>query len=176
MPVRTCQRVSPGVDGSRVADTAEKQNRLCTETIQILDDPMQSRLAVAGWLRPLHVRRGLGRRWATPSAPPFDGHEDARQQHEDIGQDDHHRVDRDRLLGHVSGYRTKGNRSVAEAIEVLTIDRWWKSGRVKRELDQIMLVDLGGNLVARLDESLAKGWDDFPHRFVVSHRADLDSS
>lgn len=54
----------------------------------------------ARWVRPLHIRGLRGRR-STPTAEVFDSHENTSQQHKDIGQDDHHRVDRDRLLGHI---------------------------------------------------------------------------
>jgi len=51
-------------------------------------------------LNPLHVRC-LGGGSSSPTSEVLDRHKNTCQQHKNVSQDDHHRVDRDRLLGHV---------------------------------------------------------------------------
>ncbi len=75
-------------------DTVLEQNSVSEDSVSESDV-----VRIGELVRPLHIR-GFRRGRPTPSAKVFDSHEDTSQQHEDIGQDDHHRVDRDRLLGH----------------------------------------------------------------------------
>ena len=49
---------------------------------------------------PLDVARRFGGRGTAPATKPFDCEKDASQQHENIGENQHHRVDRNRLFGH----------------------------------------------------------------------------
>jgi hypothetical protein len=65
---------------------------------------------------PLHIR-SFWRGRSAPTTPVLDREQNAGQKHEDIGQDEHHRIDRNRLLGHgcdAVGDSAVGGRSMGQ--------------------------------------------------------------